>query len=216
MAEELLEIIILLWTTAPYLLLYMIYSKALEIMNQSGITPIWRHISASGGTYKFSDQRFNMIRAGLAHYGLNPLEGTDPYREKKSLLPALEFISTLVQIKNVPKGNVVGYGCTFTVKKNSVLGLIPAGYFEGVDRRLSNNGFVKIRNQFFPIVGRVSMNMTVIDISELKNPTVGEKVIIYSSQIKDKNSIANAASQIGVIPYELIVHIAESVKRIVI
>jgi alanine racemase len=192
------------------------YDKALEILKQNGISPIWKHLSASGGAYKFYSSKFNMVRAGIAHYGYNPLEKGDEYEYKIILRPALEFVSTLVRIENVKKGQVVGYGCTHTFKAESVLGLIPAGYFEGIERRFSNNGFVKIRDQFFPIVGRVSMNMTSIDITGLQNPKVGEKVVIYSSNSNDKNSIENAAHQIGVIPYELIVHIAESIPRIVI
>jgi len=192
------------------------FDKALEIMKQNNIIPKWKHISASGGTYKFSNPSFTMARVGLAHYGFNPLEKKDTFSDRlPPLQPALEFCSTLSQVKQVAKGSVVGYNCTFIVKEDSVLGLFPAGYFEGVDRRLSNKGHVKIRDQIFPIVGRVSMNMTVVDITKLKNPTIGEKIIVYSACNEDVNSVANTARQIGTIPYDLLVHIAESIPRII-
>ncbi|HAZ73089.1 MAG TPA: alanine racemase [Candidatus Pacebacteria bacterium] len=192
------------------------YKKALQIMNKQQIFPEWRHISASGGAFKVKNQTFNMIRAGIAHYGISPLVKSDPYKNKISLQPVLEFSSTLVQIKKIKKDAVVGYGCTFKARADKVLALLPAGYYEGVDKRLSNKGLVKIRDQYFPIVGRVSMNMTSIDISKLKDPQIGEKVIIYSSNKPDKNSISNAALKAKTIPYDLLVHLAESVKRVLI
>jgi len=191
------------------------FKKGLRIMEENGFSPQWKHISASSGAFKIYDKSFNLIRVGLSHYGISPLENDDIDEKLISLTPALEFQSTLVQIKKITKGESVGYGCTFTADKNGVLGLIPAGYYEGVDRRLSNKGFVKIRGQFFPFVGRISMNMSVIDITNLTHPKIGEKVIIYSSTPKDKNSIVNAAKIAKTIPYDLMVHLAESVKRIV-
>ena len=193
-----------------------VFKKALKIMADNGIFPKWRHISASGGTFKFKDEVFNMIRAGIAHYGINPLEQKDKARNRIVLKPALKFSSTLAQIKKIPKGSFVGYGCTFLAKREMILGLLPVGYYEGVDRRLSNKGFVKIRGTFCPIIGRVSMNMSVVDISKLKNPVLGEEVLIYSADESDKNSLANTALQAKTIPYELLVNIAESVKRVAI
>ncbi len=193
-----------------------IYKEALNIMEQFGINSLWRHISASGGSFKIKDNTFNMLRVGLAHYGINPLDQNDTKSTAIALEPVLEFSSTLVQVKNLSKGDLVGYNCTFKAKKNTTIGLLPAGYYEGVDRRLSNLAFVKIRNEFFPIIGRVSMNMTTIDISKLKNPKIGEKVIVYSSLKKDKNNLSKTATLLKTIPYELLVHLAESVKRVVV
>lgn len=193
-----------------------VYKKALEIMKQFGINPKWKHASASGGAFKIKDKTFNMLRVGLAHYGINPLTEKDADKQKIALKPALEFSSTLIQIKTLTKGDFVGYNCTFKAKKNMVMGLLPAGYYDGVDRRLSNIGCVKIRSGFFPIIGRVSMNMTAIDISKLKNPKIGEKVIIYSADVVDKNSIVKNAELVKTIPYEFLIHLAESVKRIVV
>ncbi len=192
------------------------FKMALKIVNDLGIYPKWKHISASSGAFKIHDDIFNMIRCGQVHYGVSPLTNRDPYQNKLKLKPVLEFYSTLTQIKKVPKGTSVGYSRTFVCKKDTVLGLVPAGYFEGVDRRLSNRGFFKIRKQFFPIVGRVSMNMTVIDITKLTNPKVGEKVIVYSANSSDKNSVKNASIQAETIPYEILVHIIPSLKRMVV
>ncbi|MFZ2206442.1 MAG: alanine racemase [Microgenomates group bacterium] len=191
------------------------FKKALAITRELGFDPIWRHISASSGAFKMQDDVFTLLRVGLAHYGISPLEETDPHANTVSLMPALEFHSTLAQVKKIQKGTSVGYGCTYTSKDDRILGLIPAGYYEGVDRRLSNKGFVKIRGKFFPFVGRISMNMSVVDITNLDDPKIGESVIVYSSSPTDKNSLINAAKTAETIPYDLMVHLAESVKRIV-
>jgi alanine racemase len=192
------------------------FKKGLKIMEENGFSPRWKHISTSSGAFKIHDKTFNMMRVGLAHYGINPLENKDNSANNISLIPALEFHSTLIQIKNIPKGASVGYGCTYTSSENRVLGVISAGYYEGVDRRLSNKGFVKIRGKFFPFVGRISMNMSVVDITNLHDPEIGETLIIYSSNPTDKNSLVNAAKTTKTISYDLMIHLAESIRRIVI
>ena len=192
------------------------YKKALEILEAEQIFPQYRHISASGGAFKITDSSFNVIRAGLASYGINPLERTDPAFTQLNLKPALSYTSTLAQIKTISKGSKIGYNGTFTAQKNMQIGLLPLGYYEGVDRRLSNKGSVLIRGVVCPILGRVSMNMTSVDISAVKNPKVGDVVTVYSANSSDVNSITNAAKTAQTIPYELLIHLSESIKREVV
>jgi len=190
-----------------------LYKGALQILKDEGVNPKWRHISASSGSIKVNDKTFNMIRAGIALYGISPLIKKDKYYRRVKLKPALKFISTIVQIKEVTKGNGVGYNYTFKVKKNMKIAILPAGYYEGVDRRLSNTGLVKVNSKYCPIVGRVSMNMATIDVSRVGEIKVGDKVVIYSDLARDKNSIYNSAKLVGTIPYELITKLSESVRR---
>lgn len=182
------------------------FKNALSLLQKYGYSPQWRHISASAGAYTINDPTFNMIRAGLAWYGIGHI----------SLKPVLQFTSTLAQIKRIKKGEKIGYNCTYTAKKDMIIGLLPAGYYEGVDRRLSNKGSVKMRNVACPIIGRVSMNMTTIDITDLPHPQIGETVVIYSSNPQDLNSIAQASQTAETIPYDLLVHLAHTVKREVV
>jgi alanine racemase len=107
----------------------------------------------------------------------------------------------------------VGYNFTFEAKSGMKIAILAAGYYEGVDRRLSNKGYVKVGNDFCPIVGRVSMNMTTIDVSNAQKPKVGQKVTIYSDNPEDKNSIQNCAKLANASAYELLVKISESVRR---
>ena len=189
------------------------FQEAIDLVHQAGYEPQWHHLSASGGAFKIKNRAFNLIRAGLASYGVNPLLKNDQAYDQLNLRPALTFMSTLAQIKTVPAGSLVGYNGTFIAEREMRLGLLPAGYYEGVDRRLSNKGLVTINGAECFIIGRVSMNMTVVDLLNAPNAMVGDEVVIYDTSLNAKNTIVEAAQSAGTIPYELLVHLAESVRR---
>jgi alanine racemase len=94
------------------------------------------------------------------------------------------------------------------------IAILPIGYYDGVDRRLSNKGFVSINNVATSIVGKVSMNLTIIDVSNIPNVKNGQEVILYSDISSAKNSVGSAAKLCGTIPYDLLVHITSSTKRL--
>lgn len=186
------------------------FTKAQEIVKKENIHPKWVHISASGGTLhlqKYKEQLGNVARTGVAIYGYDPKE------RNNNLHPGLQVKTTLAQIKELRQGEKVGYDFTFTATRNMRIGLLPIGYFDGVDRRLSNKGCVKIGNQFCDIIGKVSMNITMIDITDVQNAEIGQEVIVYSNEINDKNSLYAAAKLCKTIPYELLVHFSPTTKR---
>ena len=184
------------------------YHQALQILNDHDIDPQWKHISASAGAFKNKDEIFNLVRVGIASYGISPLE-----KQFSQLQPALTFQSTLAQIKQLQSGDLVSYGLTYQAPKKMTVGIIPAGYSEGIDRRLSNKGVVKIQDKYCPIIGRVCMNITIVDISQLKDPQVGDKVEIYSPTQTAKSSISNQAKTAQTIPYKLLTGLSESIHR---
>ena len=122
----------------------------------------------------------------------------------------------LIQIKPLQKGDKVGYESTFKPKRNMTIGILPAGYCDGLDRRLSNKGFVKINGSICKIIGLVSMNITTIDITDIKDAKVGDEVIIFSKNPSDINSISSSAAICKTIPYDLLVHLAASTRREII
>lgn len=190
------------------------FQKGLKIFNKFNIKPKWIHIAASGGlinkqTREIISKISNLSRAGLSLYGLN---------EDNNLIPTLKFTSSLVQIKTLKKGEKTGYDGTFTAKKDMLVGVLPAGFNDGIDRRLSNKGFIQIDGKFCRILGRVSMNLTTIDLSNIKNPNpkVGEEAIIFSNVKKDLNSINKSAKICKTLPYDLLIHLAESTRRVII
>lgn len=184
-----------------------IFEAALKKIRAAGFNPHWIHASNSAGGMRVKNPDFNMVRLGLGLYGIPPLE------TQKELKPAMELESTLVSIKDIQKGESVGYGETFIAERDMRLGVVPVGYYEALPRSLSNKGFVELRGQLCPIVGRVCMNMTMIDLSAVPEAKLFDPVIIYSRNAEQKNSVAAQSKTADMIPYELLVHISESVAR---
>jgi alanine racemase len=194
----------------------LVYKEGLNIITGEGIVPRWRHISASAGAFKVFDDTFTMIRTGIALYGISPLAQSDVAYGKISLKPAAALTSTITQVKTVEKGDTVGYNATFTVKKHMKIAVLPLGYFEGLDRRLSNCGVIEVNGNPCPIIGRVSMNITAIDVTSAGNVAVGDPCIVYSSDTHSYASIAEQAKKANMIPYDILVHLNSSIYREVI
>jgi len=189
------------------------YLQALEIFQQAGIKPKWRHLNASAGAMKLENRNLNLVRAGIASYGISPLLDTDPIERQPNLQPVLSLVTHIAQIKTVPAGVKLGYNGTYTTKKKTKLAILPIGYHDGVDRCLSNKGWVKLRSQFCPIAGRVSMNITIVDVTACAQARVGDEVVVYSDKLEDKNSFIKAAEVANTIPYDLLVGLSESISR---
>ncbi len=169
------------------------------------------HISNTAGNFFSENIQANVGRLGIGLYGINVSQF-----EKMHLEPALEMVSLISSIKKIPAGEKIGYGITFETIRPSVVATVPVGYTEGVDRRLSNVGFYKVGNVFCPLVGRVSMNMSSIDVSEIGNLQIGDKVVVISQKSDDKNSIESIAKLCGCIPYEVLVRIPQYLRRVVL
>ncbi len=122
-----------------------------------------------------------------------------------------EFVPRWKFLK-IKKGDQVSYNRTFTAKSDMTIGVISAGYFEGIDRRLSNQGFVKYQEKFLPIIGRVCMNLTVVDLTNT-HTKLFDQVEVISSSHTFKNSVASIANACQTIPYEILIHLHSSVKR---
>ncbi|MFH1182770.1 MAG: alanine racemase [Candidatus Moraniibacteriota bacterium] len=169
------------------------------------------HIAATAGSFYSPKIPANVIRLGIGLYGIN----TSPF-SKISLKPALETRTRVSGIKNVKKEEHIGYGLTYQAKKDLKIAIIPAGYFEGTDRRLSNIGFYKIKGEFCPLVGRVSMNISLVDISKVPKVKAGDEAILISSNPNDKNCASNMAKMCGTIPYEILIHVPQHLRRTIV
>ena len=189
------------------------FIKAQEIFSDLNIKPKWIHLGNSSALLnneKYPGKLGNVVRIGLAFYGI------DPEFKDRALKPVLSLITQVSQIKELNIGEKVGYDYTFSAVKKMKIAILPIGYFDGIDRRLSNKGFVKIKNKYCKIVGRVSMNITTVDVTHIQDLRVGDKAIMFSNIKKDKNSIENLAKASGAIQYELPVHLDSSIKRVVV
>ena len=185
------------------------FIKAQTLFKNAGFNFKWRHVSATYGAINIDNTPFNLLRVGLGIY-ISPMKNLD-----KKIQNVLSLHSRIIQIKDLKKGEGVGYNMTYKAKKNIKIAIIPLGYFEGVPRRLSNCGFFMVKDVQCPIIGRVSMNLTTIDVSNVKNPMIGDDVTVFSED-NNLNSVRNVANIIHDIPYTILTNIQSSIKREII
>jgi alanine racemase len=198
------------------------WNKIVELWKTAFPTTLeYIHLSATDGHHYSPKILANVSRLGFGLYGLS--ENFDGMLDQK---PVLQMKTIITGTKKLHAGETVGYGNTFTSDREITIATIPVGYFEGVDRRLSNVGTVLVSpgKVECPIIGRVSMNITSIDISAVMEAKMassdivldGMEVIVFSNDHTSKNSIGSVAKLCGTIGYEIVVHIPEHLKRVVV
>jgi len=185
------------------------WNAIIELMKREFPNLKYIHTEATAGTQYGSFIHANVLRVGLGIYGIDSAK-----RKDLPIQPILRMESVIAGIKKILPGECVGYNATFCAQQETVVATVPVGYFEGIDRRLSNVGFFKVGGEYCPIVGRVNMNMTSIDISRIRDIHEGDVVEVISDVIDDKNSISSMAETCGMIPYELLVGIPEKIRRV--
>ena len=171
------------------------------------------HLSNTYGHKYSSLIKANVSRLGIGLYGL-----AEGFENNLNLKPILQMKTIITGVKNIKKGQTVGYNNTFIANKDTTIATVPIGYFEGLDRRLSDNGFFEIgKNKIMcPIIGRICMNISTIDVSEVPDIKIGDEVIIISNNPNNKNSIQSMAKITQTIPYEIVTYIPEHLKRVVV
>jgi len=168
------------------------------------------HVANSGALLGSKGLELGMIRPGILLYGSPPTEG---WPAAASFKPLMGFKSKVIQVRTVPPGTSVSYGCTYTTKENRTIATIPVGYDDGYNRLLSNNGEVLIHGQRVPIVGRVCMNLTMADVTGIGNVAAGDEVVLLGTQGSDKITAEEIASRIGTISYEVYCTLGKSNRR---
>ncbi|MFH0830727.1 MAG: alanine racemase [Parcubacteria group bacterium] len=168
------------------------------------------HVAATAGTTFAQGLDANVARVGLGLYGI-----TSPGM-RLDLRPALELVTVVASLRSLEPGECIGYNCTYRVMAQRRVATIPVGYFEGLDRRLSDKGSVRIRGRDCPILGRISMNITSVDVTNVPGVQVGDEVVVLSSDPGHANSIARFAQLAQTIPYDLLVHIPQHLRRVVV
>jgi alanine racemase len=173
-----------------------------KIRNKLGY-PVLRHICNSAAIVRFPEYQFEMVRPGIGIYGAGSLDGL-------SLKPAGRFRTKISQVKRIPAGEPVGYGCNDTAGHERVIGIVPVGYADGLNRKLGNrNGEMLVRNRRVQIIGNICMDMCMIDISGT-GAAEGDDVEIFGENIP----IGELASKCQTIPYEILTSIPARVKRV--
>ena len=131
-----------------------------------------------------------------------------------TLEPALHWRAKIAQVKDVPEGASIGYGCTFTTTRPSRIAIIPVGYYEGYDRGLSNLAYVLIRGRRAPVRGRVCMNMMMVEVTDIPGVCIGEVATLLGTQGTERVTAEQLAGWANTINYEIVARISEQVPRV--
>jgi alanine racemase len=189
-------------------------AQAAPLFERNGSVPI-RHIAASAAAMLWPATRLDMSRFGIALYGLWPSKQTREAMGSSGidLLPALSYTSELVVTRSVPAGSPVGYGASFHAPRDMRIGVVPAGYADGVPRALSNRGAFLVDGVACPIVGRIAMNLTEIDLSHAPSAQEGSKVTLIGSDAGAQISADDWAAWCDTINYEIVARLPGELSR---
>jgi alanine racemase len=183
------------------------------------------HAANSAATLTLPESHLDMVRVGLAMYGLSPFspvpspEPTGPVANQPSniqhqLRPALSWKTTIAQVKSLPPGHPVSYGATYLCPDECRIAVIPVGYADGFRRAPSNFGEVLVRGQRAPIVGRVCMDQTMIDVTGIPGVRIGDEVVLIGPQGRQSITAEDVAVRLGTINYEVVSAILARVPRV--
>jgi alanine racemase len=189
-------------------------SRLISAIGKVGATSIPRgiiHFSNSAAVLRGEDSHFGLVRPGLALYGSSPCDRME--RGGISLRRAMTFKSEIIQLRHVPAGTPISYGCTYITPSSATIATIPVGYDDGYNRLLSNAGEVLVHGQRVPVVGRVCMNLTMIDVSTIGEIYPGDEVVLMGRQGSDEITAEEIADKIGTISYEVYCSIGKSNSR---
>jgi alanine racemase len=192
----------------------MLWKKSLAAI---GIKPLI-HVSSTAATF-ISDfeTHFDMVRIGGGIYGLWPSKEVEIKNKKTvKLLPVLQWKAKIVELKYLPKGSHISYGCTFTLKRDSKIAILPVGYFDGIPRISSGKSHVLVSAKKAPQLGRVTMNMIIIDVTDIEKVQVGDIATIIGKDKKEVVSAQNWGEWAGSFNYEITTRINANLPRVLV
>lgn len=194
------------------------FERALRVVKEAGLSPALCHMDNTGGILSRPDSWKNMVRPGIALYGYTlPVRGGKMPADKKSGLrvqPALSWRTRIISIREFAAGQAIGYGGTYKTTSPSRIAVLPVGYADGYRRALSNRGRVIIRDAYAPIVGAVSMDLTLVDVTRIPGVAEGDDALLIGSRGSLKVDAAELAELSGTVPYEILCGISKRVPRV--
>lgn len=196
------------------------YDQAVKIFEANGFSNIKRHISATSGilAYEKNEGKNDIVRLGIGLYGMWPSEELKSSYQKPEfdLQPVICWVTHVAQIKELPANYSIGYGLTYTTSKPMKIAIIPQGYGDGFDRGFSNKGRVLIGGKKCDILGRVAMNMFVVDVTSVGDIKVEDEVVLLGSQGNEYISAEELAKILDTINYEITTCISPLLPRIIL
>jgi len=188
-----------------------IFKRVLGQLRSAGVIPDLVHLANSAATITLPAAYFDMVRPGLMLYGVYP---SPNMKEQINLKPVLSWKTKILQLKNVPSGTSVSYGQTYVTERESLIATLPMGYADGYPRFLSNRGEALVRGQRARIAGRVCMDLTMIDVTDIRNVRQGDEVVLLGRQGGAEISADEIAAWANTISYEILTSIGTRVPRI--
>jgi alanine racemase len=189
-----------------------LFDQASASMRSLGIDPPLRHAANSAAILQSPRAHLNVVRPGIALFGVEPRAGVC-----KELRPVMQVRTELVSVREVPTGQSVGYGGTWKATRTSRIATIPMGYADGLSRALSNRGELLVRGKRVPVAGIISMDMAMLDVTEVPDVRVGDECVVLGTQKgplgQETISAEEIASRLGTIPWEVLTDISRRVPR---
>ena len=183
------------------------FQEALKLIREKGIRVPLAHIANSAALTELREYQMDMVRQGITLYGLHPAHMSDCYKDFE---PVMTVKSTVSFVKSLPAGATIGYGRTYTLSRPSVIATVPVGYADGVNRRLSNVGYMVVGGGRAPIVGRVCMDQVMLDVTDLPPVKAGDEVTVFGGKDLPMELVAQWA---GTICYELVCSVSPRMPR---
>ncbi len=189
------------------------FAEAASILRERGFTPTHLHGANSAAAFAVPESRGNMVRPGATLYGFSR-DVLPPNIPAPPLRPVMSVHSRIMLLKQVDKGEKLGYDCTFETTRESLIATIPIGYDDGYQRALSNRGRVIVRGKFAPVVGRVSMDLTLIDVTDVAGVSLDDQVTLLGRESELVITAEDVAELAGTISYEIACGISNRVPRV--
>jgi len=185
------------------------FRNAVAALREQGIDVPLHHTSNSAGTMRGLVEPGDFVRTGIVLYGGEPMD-----TGSTKLEPVMRWRTEIVRLKTLPIGHAVGYGMTFWTPRETRLATLPCGYADGYDRLLSNNADVLVRGRRAPVVGRVSMDMITVDVTDVPGAAVGDEIVLLGAQGSERITAEELAEKIGTISYEVFCNVSARVPRV--
>ena len=195
------------------------FNKAVKIVESFGFKNLIKHTACSAASILFPETYFDMTRVGISLYGLWPSSETLLSARQKgielSLKPCLTWKTKIAHIKTLAAGTPISYGCSEKLHTKTKVAVLPVGYYDGYDRGLSSIGTVLVKGKRCKILGRICMNMMIVDVSHVQNVTLEDEVVLLGQQKNEVISAEELAKKINTINYEIVARINPQIKRFV-
>ena len=196
------------------------FKQAVELLEKNGIKISIKHTACSAAVILFPKTYFSLVRVGISMYGLWPSKETFVSAQEKKreikLEPVLTWKTKVAQIKKIKAGTPISYGLTEKTSQDSKIAVLPVGYWDGYDRKLSGVANVLIKGKRCKMLGRVCMNMIMVDVSHILDIKLEDEVVLLGAQGSEKITVDELAQKIGTINYEVVTRINPLIPRIVV